>query len=826
MEPKRPVSPPAESPAGPLPPGQWADRACLLALLAASTVFFWPVLFGGETFYFRDTLLYYYPQSLLTGQAWREGRIPLWEPRIGAGFPYLADPHSAVFYPLTALVALCPMPRGYDLFTAAHLPLMGLPFFVLMRRWGLGRSAALMGAGLLMFSGFTVSTLSLNVIRAQAWMPLTMLAFEGFLRTGGRGALAATALLLAVQSLGCDPQHVGFTLLLLALQGGLGSSRPDTGTTGRWKRALLGAAAAGAFSFVLAAVQILPMLELFSQSARNAGVSRQERTHYQLSPSQLLHSILPLPFPDPAMLPFRGSFPGGVPPLYQDIYWGPIALAFALAAFGWRVRERGVATTAAPSRRAVRDTPPPAPSLGRLALLSAGLATLGLLLAVGDNLPFFELFTTVFFPLRVFRYPAKYLMLTAIALAMMAAAGADGMARGQAASTTLFRRALLAAGGFFALCLVLVRTVGPSLAATFLGEWSAEQPWLVEHLADQWFLSLTGGAGLVLACLAAHHAAERREALRGPVVASLAAIALLELALATRQSCPSAPDCYVQDTPATARILRRDAGPTLPPRFVARPPARFLVLGEDPSSYLKLQLGRQLMTQLRGVPHGCNALLASPALRLGSSAVLSQWFQTATGEIWDRLAAAAGAAYSLEIEPPKGGQPPDLIGRVGPLTVRKLAGALPRAFVATSAVSQPPVSTPPWPEPMLALGDTALFELPAGEPPRALAPTAVRSCVVEGYGADSLTVRFDLEGRGLLVVLDQYYPGWVASVDGRERPIHRVAGLFRGVEVAAGEHLLRMEYRPLSFRAGAAISVAALALLAAWVFLPRRRTPV
>ena len=61
----------------------------------------------------------------------------------------------------------------------------------------------------------------------------------------------------------------------------------------------------------------------------------------------------------------------------------------------------------------------------------------------------------------------------------------------------------------------------------------------------------------------------------------------------------------------------------------------------------------------------------------------------------------------------------------------------------------------------------------------------------------------------LLVLRDTYYRGWRAAVDGVEVPIWRTDYLFRGVEVPAGEHTVRFEFRPLSFRIGLVISVLA-----------------
>src|SRR5207302_4358964 len=100
----------------PGPPGACSSRdAAWIGLVwLAAVLFYWPVLFGGLSFYFRDTLSIYYPQAFVTASALRSGQVPLWEPSIGLGYPFQSDPHSMVGYPLTPLLLLLPFPRSYD----------------------------------------------------------------------------------------------------------------------------------------------------------------------------------------------------------------------------------------------------------------------------------------------------------------------------------------------------------------------------------------------------------------------------------------------------------------------------------------------------------------------------------------------------------------------------------------------------------------------------------------------------------------------------------------------------------------------------------------
>ncbi len=78
------------------------------------------------------------------------------------------------------------------------------------------------------------------------------------------------------------------------------------------------------------------------------------------------------------------------------------------------------------------------------------------------------------------------------------------------------------------------------------------------------------------------------------------------------------------------------------------------------------------------------------------------------------------------------------------------------------------------------------------------------------------------EAAGILVLADLAYPGWGARLDGRPAPVLRADGFFRAVAVPAGSHRVEFRYRPISFYAGSAISLLALAAILAGT---RRRTP-
>jgi uncharacterized membrane protein YfhO len=65
----------------------------------------------------------------------------------------------------------------------------------------------------------------------------------------------------------------------------------------------------------------------------------------------------------------------------------------------------------------------------------------------------------------------------------------------------------------------------------------------------------------------------------------------------------------------------------------------------------------------------------------------------------------------------------------------------------------------------------------------------------------------------VLVLTDVSYPGWKATVDGKDVDLERVDYLLRGVPVPPGRHRVEMRYEPASWRVGWITSLVSLIVL-------------
>jgi hypothetical protein len=113
------------------------------------------------------------------------------------------------------------------------------------------------------------------------------------------------------------------------------------------------------------------------------------------------------------------------------------------------------------------------------------------------------------------------------------------------------------------------------------------------------------------------------------------------------------------------------------------------------------------------------------------------------------------------------------------------------------------------------LRNMAITAEPTGLPSVAEMPATQARIVT--YEATRVEVEATTSQEGLLILGDQYHPGWRASVDGKPTPILRANHTLRGVILPPGAHRITFEFAPTSLKTGMWLSGIGLALLVALV---------
>ena len=89
------------------------------------------------------------------------------------------------------------------------------------------------------------------------------------------------------------------------------------------------------------------------------------------------------------------------------------------------------------------------------------------------------------------------------------------------------------------------------------------------------------------------------------------------------------------------------------------------------------------------------------------------------------------------------------------------------------------------------------------------------------YEANTVKLSVTTESPGLLILTDNYYPGWKAKVDGVESKVYRADGLVRAVYIPAGNHDVEFYFLPDSFVNGLMISLSTAGILGGFLAYSR-----
>ncbi|MGE3269831.1 MAG: YfhO family protein [Chloroflexota bacterium] len=424
-----------------------AEAVAVAVLLSAVTAVFWPMVLGTGVYAESDTFTFFFPVFAVLHAAVRSGELPLWTPDVFGGFPLFAEGQIGALYP-PALVAarLASTVEGFLLVRVFHIAVATLGAYFLARALGNGRCGAVVGGLAFGLGSFVIAQQHhANLLAAAVWLPLLLALVELALsRQGwiGHGLLGLAALVLGMAALATHVQPLMLTGALLTayvLVRQAWAAVCEVRTLGLRRGirpallllldALATVVFVGAVGALIAAAQILPLYELSQESWRAHGWSYTDAIEYSLPPINLLTLVFPFFFRSPD---------GGQWSLWQVwesvLYVGIAPLLLAVIA-AISVRRWFVTFFA----------------------LSAVTSTL---VALGGYAPF-GLYQVLWqIPgMNVQRAPARFSLIAALSLAMLAAAGADWLARHRAGSPNWAshrRRLLLAEMGGLLLLAVLV----------------------------------------------------------------------------------------------------------------------------------------------------------------------------------------------------------------------------------------------------------------------------------------------------------------------------------------------------------------------------------
>jgi len=326
----------------------------------------------------------------------RAGHLPLWNPHVFSGAPFMGGFQSALLYPPNWIYLVLPLSKAINCEIALHVFLLGLFMAMWTGHYHLHLLAVLLASLAVMFGGaffLHVYAGHLATLDAMAWVPLILLTVDELLDKLRAEWVFVGILAFVMQLLAGHPQTVFNTIVTCAAYVVIRLPRaPHPG------QALLAITIVGTTAVVISAVQLWTGLQAASEATRQGGVSFAFAASFSFPPENFLTLLVPR---------FFGSLTGF--PYWGDGYLWEMCpflglTMLSMAFFGLTVTS---------SKRFIWST----------------MVVLLFLLAVGGHTPLFRILYRYVPGFNRFRSHSKFIFEATLFLAMLAALGMNQVLR-------------------------------------------------------------------------------------------------------------------------------------------------------------------------------------------------------------------------------------------------------------------------------------------------------------------------------------------------------------------------------------------------------------
>jgi hypothetical protein len=793
------------------PSWAWAASAALIA-----TIPFAQGLTGSRIFYIRDLSLYFWGRYLWLRRTLWSGEWPLWDPYIGAGQAAFSDAlHQMFLLPVLLVRMVGNEALGFNLWVLTAFP------FAAVGAWGFfarrfSPMASSLGAITFAACGPMISTGNFpNMSWSVAAIPWALWAVDCAASRPSPRSVAAIALAVAFQAFAGEPVTLFATFLLSA---GFVLMVPTVPALER----IRGLAAVGiglGLGTCLAAIQLVPMMHAATVAQRAEHIySDLWSLHPRALPEMLVMHVFGDYFRSPSLagVPWMPLVNSGREPFFFSLYFGVPVLALAL--FG---------LLASPERR-----------WNLFWVLAGGTA---LVAAFGVYTPIYPFIRNYLPFLGSFRFPVKYLVVSALAIAAGVAAASDTVDRrrsGDQFDASLFNRARYYSAGFA--LLVAVGALLVANACLYAPGWTGLQFTNLARsmeapdpaAAAQFLLRSLPRIGIVL------------------FLVSVAAALLLFLSTSGHRAATVAGHLLRTFVVADLVVRAWAINPVIDvvhlgqPQWLAtiksEPQSRFYVGGKRDGTLdaTDIDSSRAFLN-----PPGLTGSASRAAVSAQAAFYPSAWrmpeflsydlavlwphdfhmmlaaFQERGAEARDRFLDRTGIRY--RVLPYWRGKDRERLVKIPYFLDSFLydwgTGVTPRADVVANV--RVIADFDDQLEAMFEAGwdnrTTALVDRQpaiAGAPGPPLSPGA--AVIVEASNRLIVDAKVGADG-GYLVLLDSYSPDWQVRVDGVPADMARANALFRAVRLSPGRHTVEFVYRPSRLLVGAAVSAVSLLLVIA-----------
>lgn len=729
--------------------------------------------------------------------------IPLWNPYIVGGRPFLADAQSAIFSPYSLPAYVLPFLTSLGWIAVMKFWAAGFGMFLLGRALGMRFGGSLVAGIVYAFNLWMVTWVTYPHMSVWTWIPWMLLLAERCIRGPDLLSVAGLSAVTAAQFLGGHPESSFHALVatvlfcLLRLWQTRGSRASGLRGASRPLLALGGGLAIGT---LLAALVLIPFIDLLLHSAdihQRAGAAVDY--YFNNSRRFILEVFLPDYWGRPTQTPLALFL------LSRAFYAGALPLMLAAAALVLR------------------------PKAERFWIALFGITGLAVVLGIP---PFLQIVSRL--PVFSSGHNGRLVIWYMLAVALLAGWGLDDVAARVGSPTR--KRAVL---GISTLLLLIP-------AAWVLGGRR------IGHVDLLGALNVAWGFAKAPSTFYVPSNADIIRLSSLIVWLTLAALGLLLLALRLRGKLPVAGFVLCASLLVAGDLFRAGMGynPAIDQKYATQPPTpairylqsqrpgRFVTDSDDitqnviPMRYhlyeargydlpvmsrfdrlWRSQLEPQFPSQVSPFPISI-PLTAIPHISVQGLRTLRLLGVT---DILQSLAQPLLRLPGVHVA---------YAGRDA--RVYHVDGALPRVFIvgAQQVVSggDPALRTvtaPGFDARGVVVTEKRLPGVPLAK--AGASPGPVGAARLVRYEPDRVVVRATAQRSSILILNDNYDSGWNVTVDGHPAHISQVDYLFRGVTLAAGTHKVVFRYEPVTWTIGRIVSLVSLVGLVLLVIVGWRR---
>jgi len=770
-------------------------------VFALLTIFlFREFIFSDRMLYGEDTLTLGYMARAFFADALRTTGFPLWNPVILGGTPFLDSlaGGDSLYPPSLLLLMVMETYRALGWKLVLHVFLAGCFMYLWLRSLEVTRGGALIGGLAYLLAPYMV-TLVLPGHDGKIFVTaLTPLLFWNCEWTFRRRDLLPFASLAAIVALVLLTTHFQMAYFLFGAVGAYMAFRSVQAVRRQgWERgpalrhfatflgfSLLGAGVAG--------VQLLPAVQYVTEHSRRTATTvaadpveaRAYSSSWSLHPEEIVSLVVP---------EFVGNTRADAD-WADDTYWGRNVFKLNHEYLGLGALLLASLAFLGPVAMGLR-------------WFLAGAGGVSLLFALGAHTPVWRIFYEIVPGVSLFRAPSMIIFLTGFAVATLAGFGVDRGARlvrdgeGKKVLRVLGVWAILLATGFIlaatgALTGLWLAVFSPEMTEGKVQALQRAEPYIVRG-----FLLATGLAALVLAVWWALARGVMNGALALGLLALLVSIDELRVSdpfvLTLEYEAFATPDPNVEFLMARAnsetpfRVFSMiQAGQDVTPGMHGLD----LAAGHHPNDLARY---RELIgMEGSGVPE--NLALFHPNVMRILNIRYVLWPDAQFGPI----------------------EGPDPLSQVAFLDGTVYASVYPYPGLPRARIVGDVLVVPEDQVLDVLLGEHALDYDPF------LQTILTEDPVIPPGGADvrgsvqwiertpnRLVMEVQTSGPGILVLSENWFPGWQATVDGESTPVLRADHTLRAIALSGGVHDVEMEFRPTMVRAGFALSLVSLLLL-------------